>query len=78
MKTAISIDKELFEKAEGYSRAMGLSRSGLYCLALTEYMQNNASDMVTEKLNRYYEHNKSSLEEDIKTATRKLLDREDW
>ena len=78
MKTAISIDKELFDQAESYSKAVGLSRSGLYCLALNEYMQNNAPDMVTEKLNKYYEHNKSTIDEGLKGAAKKLLDREDW
>ena len=78
MKTAISINKELFDQAESYSQAAGLSRSGLYCLALDEYMKNNAQDMVTEKLNEYYGKNDSSLDKEQKAAAYKLLAKEDW
>ena len=78
MKTAISINKELFNQAESYSRAAGISRSSLYCMALNEYMKNNAPDMVTEKLNEYYGKNDSSLDADLKAAANKLLAKEDW
>ena len=78
MKTAISIDKELFENAEKFSRRSGLSRSGLYCIAINEYIQNHSPDMVTEKLNNYYGNHESRIDDDLKNTAGRLFDREDW
>ena len=78
MKTAISIDKNLFDTAENFSRYSGLSRSGLYCAAISEYIQNHSPDIVTEKLDSYYEGRDSCLDEDLKTAASRLLAGEDW
>ena len=78
MKTAISIDKNLFEVAENFSRSVGLSRSGLYCTALNEYIENHSPDIVTEKLNSYYENHESRIDGDLKTAAYRLFAGEDW
>jgi len=78
MKTAISIDKELFEDAEKFSQTAGLSRSKLYCYAISEYIQNHAPDFVTEKLNNYYGKFESGLDDELKGAAYRLFDKEDW
>ena len=78
MKTAISIDKKLFDAAEDFSRSAGLSRSGLYCTAISEYIQNHSPDIVTEKLNSYYENHESGIDSDIKAAAYRLFAGEDW
>ena len=78
MKTAISIDKELFDNAERFSHVAGLSRSKLYCYALSEYIQNHTSDVITEKLNSYYGKHESRLDDDLKAAAYRLFDGEDW
>ena len=78
MKTAISIDKKLFDAAEDFSRSAGLSRSGLYCTAINEYIQNHSPDIVTEKLNYYYENYNSRIDGDLKTAVYRLFAEEDW
>ena len=78
MKTAISIDKKLFDEAEGFSRSVGLSRSRLYCTAINEYLQNHSTDVVCEKYNEYYGSHKSELDKDIKAANYRLFSKEDW
>ena len=78
MKTAISIDKKLFEDAEIFSHHAGLSRSKLYCTALSEYIHNYSSDIITQKLNNYYEKHKSGIDDGLKAAAYRLFDREDW
>ena len=78
MKTAISIDKKLFLTAEQFSRSAGLSRSKLYCIAISEYIKNHAPDMVTEKLNSYYDNHGSSRGGDLKEGTFYLFSGEDW
>ena len=78
MKTAISIEKELFDSAEVFSRSSGLSRSGLYCSAIKEYLQNHSPDTITEKLNAYYKNRKSKLDSSLKNAAYRLFAEEDW
>ena len=78
MKTAISIDKKTFDKAENFSHTAGLSRSKLYCAAINEYLQNHSQDIVTEKLNSYYKKSKSIIDDDLKTAAYRLFEGEDW
>ncbi|MCL2043296.1 MAG: hypothetical protein FWG89_04060 [Treponema sp.] len=78
MKTAISIDKKLFDNAERFSRDAGLSRSRLYCIAISEYIQNHSADNITEQLNRYYSKHKSNLDDDLRETAYRLLDGEDW
>ena len=78
MKTAISIDKELFDDAESFSHSVGLSRSKLFCTAISEYIQNHTPDIITERLNSYYRNHESCLDGDLKAAVCRLMDREDW
>ena len=78
MKTAISIDDELFYNAEDFSRTAGLSRSRLYCTAINEYIQNHSPDLVTEKLNSYYGNRDSKIDDDLKAAAHRLFAGEDW
>ena len=78
MKTAISIEKKLFDDAENFSHSVGLSRSKLYCTAISEYLQNHSSEMITEKLNNYYNKHNSKLDDDLKHAAYRLFDKEEW
>ena len=57
---------------------MGISRSRLYCNAISEYIRNNSPDIVTEKLNSYYENRESSIDNGLKTAAYNLFAGEDW
>jgi metal-responsive CopG/Arc/MetJ family transcriptional regulator len=77
MKTAISIDKKLFEDAERFSRIAGLSRSKLYSTAVGEYIQNHTPDIITEKLNSYYGSAKSKIDDDLKETACRLFAKEE-
>ena len=78
MKTAILIDKKLFEEAENFSHATGISRSKLYCSAISDYIQNHSPDIITEKLNNYYENYESTLDSDLKAVVYHLFTEEEW
>ena len=78
MKTAISIDKKLFEDAEIFSRTAGLSRSKLYCNAISEYIQNHSPEFITEKLNSYYGNHDSRIDGDLRETINRLFAGEDW
>jgi len=78
MKTAISIDKALFDDAEDFSRTTGLSRSRLYCIAISEYIQNHTPDIITEQYNKYYAKHESRIDYDLKAAAYRLFAKEEW
>ncbi len=54
VKTGISINKDLAEKADALAREMGVTRSGLYALAVREFIRRHESVDLLEKLNRAY------------------------
>jgi hypothetical protein len=54
MKTAISIDDGLLQKADETARLMGLSRSRLFALALGEFLQRQRREEMLLRLNEVY------------------------
>ena len=56
MKTAISVEDSLMERADEAARDLGLSRSGLIAEALREYLWRRRQRRITEQLNDAYNH----------------------
>ncbi len=54
VKTAVSVDAELFKEAHRLARKLGIPRSRLFSLALEEYMRQEESKLLLERLNRVY------------------------
>jgi len=54
MKTAISIDDELLQEADKAARLMGLSRSGLFALAVGDFLQQKKREQMLAELNDVY------------------------
>jgi metal-responsive CopG/Arc/MetJ family transcriptional regulator len=78
MKTAISIPDSLFQVAEEAAKRMGLSRSRLYAKAVQSYLKNHSDNDVTEKLNRVYAKESSSLEPVISKIQSSSIKPEKW
>ena len=51
IKTAISIQKSLFEKAEDLARKMKVPRSRLYALALQDYLRRRENRNLLAQIN---------------------------
>lgn len=62
MKTAISIDDGLLQKADETARLMGLSRSRLFALALGEFLQRQRREQMLLRLNEVYADGLDPLE----------------
>ena len=69
---------EVFEQAEALAKLMGISRSGLYVLALREYIERHSSEAITEKLNEVYADSDSSIDPGFLRAQARILEDEDW
>ncbi|MBI5304894.1 MAG: hypothetical protein HY868_22360 [Chloroflexi bacterium] len=54
VKTAISLQKTLFEQAENLARRMKVSRSRLFVLALEDFIQRQQSRDLLTRINAAY------------------------
>ncbi len=78
MKTAISIPDPVFRNAEQLAKQLKMSRSRLYAAAVAEYVKRHRAADVTEKLNKVYGDNDSSLDEATTTIQTCSLPCERW
>ena len=78
MKTAISVPKDVFEKAERLALKTRKSRSQIYCEALREYVARHSSDDVTDALNRAVELIGETEDRFLVSASARALARVEW
>jgi metal-responsive CopG/Arc/MetJ family transcriptional regulator len=62
MKTAISLDSTLLKEADQTARALGLSRSRLFSLALEDYLRHRRQQQTLDQLNQAYSNEPNPTE----------------
>jgi hypothetical protein len=81
MKTAISIDDGLLREADQTARAMGLSRSRLFTLAIGGFLRQQGREQMLSRLNEVYgggpEPDQAELVGKIRAKVRRTV-RERW
>jgi metal-responsive CopG/Arc/MetJ family transcriptional regulator len=80
IKTAISLDRSLFEQVEILARKMKVSRSRLFAMALADFLQHRESEQLLQEINAAY-HNGPDEAEQIRrqgmySMQRKLVEGE--
>lgn len=78
METAVSLPDELFRQAETAANQLKVSRSELYALALTEFLQRQRAAAVTEQLNHVYGRSEFPIDPALQRAQLSSLDEESW
>ena len=82
IKTAISMNKYLFEQAEELAQELQVSRSRLFVLALEEFIQKNEYQHLLEQLNSAYEKGPNQEEKKViqlmKEKQRTALEDDAW
>jgi hypothetical protein len=78
MKTAISIPDDIFEAAESHAQRVGVPRSRLYALALSEYLEKQRFCGVKEALDRVYGSQSSNVDPILNSMQDSSLKQEDW
>lgn len=78
MKTAISLPKDVFEKADRLALKARKSRSQIYCEALREYVARHSPDDVTDALNRAMEQIGQTEDKFVTLASARALARAEW
>ena len=82
IKTAISIDKSLFEKAERLAQDMNVSRSKLFSLAIKDYIKKQENRFLLAELNSVYGKEQDQEEQNLVESHRKkhknVIGQEKW
>jgi hypothetical protein len=79
VKTAISIPDDLFQAADKLARKLKISRSELYQLAVTHFLQQHGSDVVRESLDHVYSRKSNrGLDPLIRAIGEQIIKEEDW
>ncbi len=68
VKTAISVEKKLFDRVDNTAAEMNISRSRLFSLAMEDYLKKLENIKLLEDLNAVYETSPSYSEEKIAQA----------
>ncbi|MEW6364991.1 MAG: hypothetical protein AB1714_10170 [Acidobacteriota bacterium] len=71
IKTGISIDRVLFDRANQTARDLKLSRSMLFSRAVTEFIERRQNRKLLDELNKAYADGPSEEERRIQNAMRK-------
>lgn len=78
VKTAISIDKNLFDQAEAVAQELAISRSHLFSLALEQYLRRRQGREMLERINAAYsdasDADEQLLLEKMRQSARKQLE----
>jgi metal-responsive CopG/Arc/MetJ family transcriptional regulator len=80
MKTAVSLDDNLLREADETARQLGLSRSRLFAVALSEYLQRKRQEQMLRQLNEVYAQGPTPIEKrlirQMKAKVRRIVERE--
>ena len=82
VKTAISIDEELFNKVNNLAHKLHISRSRVFTIAVQDYLQKQENKALLAQLNDVYSDKPSNEEEKVskslKAKHRKIVEQEKW
>lgn len=71
IKTAISLQKSLFEQAEALADELQISRSRLFSLALQDFIRRSHNQQLFEKLNTVYKGETDTTEQTLRRRMRR-------
>jgi len=81
IKTAISIDEPLFEQVENLAHELNISRSRIFAMAVTEFIQRHRNQQLLEAINAAYddvpEISEESLQSKMRSKQLKMV-RDQW
>jgi hypothetical protein len=81
VKTAISIEKGLYDEAEKVAATMNISRSKFYTIALERFLMERQNKMLVREINEHYQVDDSEdkkILEIMRKHRNKAIEREDW
>lgn len=71
IKTAISIEKNLFDQAEKIARTMKVSRSKLFVIALQDFIEHQKNKELLAQINAAYADEPDATEQALRRKARR-------
>ena len=71
IKTAISIEKNLFDQAENIARTMKVSRSRLFVMALQDFIEHQKNKEMLAQINAAYADEPDATEQNLLRKSRR-------
>jgi metal-responsive CopG/Arc/MetJ family transcriptional regulator len=71
IKTAISIEKNLFDQAESIARKMKVSRSKLFVIALQDFIEHQKNKEMLAQINAAYADEPDAAEQALRRKARR-------
>jgi antitoxin MazE6 len=71
VKTAISLQKALFEQVEALAHEMNISRSHLFALALEDFIRRHQNRQLLDQINAAYDDAPDAGERELQRAMRR-------
>ena len=78
MKTAVSVPDDVFRQAEAAARRLKVSRSRLYPAAISEFLERQKSDRITQRLNEVYLRHPAKVDPAFHRAQLMSIDKDSW
>ncbi|MGR3218269.1 MAG: ribbon-helix-helix protein, CopG family [Candidatus Anammoxibacter sp.] len=82
VKTAISVERKLFDKVNKLTKELNVSRSGLFSIAMKDYIKKYENKNLLAKINAAYDDSPSEEETRVGRAMRrkqrKNIEAEPW
>lgn len=82
VKTAISIQKSLFQRAEEIAKEMKISRSRLFVLAVEDFIRRYQNQLLLDEINLAYSIDAEDKEQDefrrIQRKSLKSIEGKEW
>ena len=71
VKTAISIEKSLFDQAEALASTMNVSRSRLFVIALQDFIDHRKNKELLTQINEAYVDEPDATEQTLRSTSRR-------
>ncbi len=78
VKTAVSMPDDLFLQAQAVARRLRMSRSQLFATAISEFLERQNTNAVTERLNEVYSRRPAKLNPALHRAQLKSAGKDSW
>ncbi|MBC8231372.1 hypothetical protein H8E77_17610 [bacterium] len=82
VKTAISIEESLFKEADELATEMNTSRSKLFAIAISEFLQRQKNQKLFKQINAAYDDapdaSEKKQQQAMKIKQRQILEAEQW
>lgn len=72
VKTAVSLDKTLFEQADTLAHEMNVSRSRLFAMALEDFLRHHENEHLLSRINEAYQDEPDKAEQARRQGMRRL------